>query len=191
MNIDLTKFLIFNVIDTCSIENILSSSTLYRATINAGCRFCYTKFVEYEMLFKPRKSISIESQQIRDILRQETSKKIFECYSLSIDDLQDVEILEQRKKLGKGELSSIAYARKINQSFMTDDQKAKKLGVIVLGKDKVHTTPHLLGWLFYNRVLIDADFLIIINEHEKCNRPLSQFFKDTYEESLRLKMLGL
>ncbi|MDR3059115.1 MAG: hypothetical protein LBU84_13370 [Prevotella sp.] len=191
MDIDITKFLIFNVIDTCSIENVLSSSTLYRATINAGCRFCYTKYVEYEMLYKPRKKVSIESQAIREKLIAETSSQIFECHNLSIDDLQDVEILEQRKKIGKGELSSIAYARKINQSFMTDDQRAKILGIEILGKTKTYTTPHLLGWLFYTRELIDSDFHQIIEEHEKCNRPLSEFFKLAYHESLRLKMLGV
>lgn len=34
-----------------------------------------------------------------------------------------VEALENRKKLGKGELSSSAFAMKIGQAVITDDQK--------------------------------------------------------------------
>ena len=43
----------------------------------------------------------------RQQLREETRKKRFRCEHLSISDLQEIEILENRKKLGKGELSSI------------------------------------------------------------------------------------
>lgn len=186
MNIDITDFKRFNVIDTCAIDNILSSDTLYRAIKSTNCSFCYTKFVEYEMLFKARKSINSKSKELQNRLKNETKAKRFECHNLSIDDLQEVEILEQRKKLGGGELSSIAFAKKINQCFMTDDSKARKLGISVLGKERVQTTPHLVGWLFYIRELIDSDFSIIIKEHKEYNRPLSKFFEKAYLESLRI-----
>lgn len=189
MNIDITKFQKLNIIDTCSIDNLLSSETLYRAAKNANCNFCYTKFVEYEMLYKSRKSISENSQKLQRKLKEETISKKFECHSLSINDLQEIEILEKRKKLGGGELSSIAFAKKINQCFMTDDSQARKLGQSVLGNNRVQTTPHLLGWLFYIRDLIDSDFLTIIEEHESFLRPLSKYFKEAYHESLRIKSM--
>lgn len=189
MDIDITSFNKLNVIDTCAIDNLLSSITLYTASINANCKFCYTKFVEYEMFYKQRKESSNQSIKLQSLLRKETKLNRIECHDLSIDDLQDIEIMEKRKMLGKGELSSIAFARKINQSFMTDDQGARKLASIILGKLKVQTTPHLLGWLLYKRELIDTDFGTVIQEHEANNRTLSRFFKDVYEESSRIRIL--
>lgn len=186
MNIDITEFNKINVIDTCAIDNLLSSATLYRAAKSSNCNFCYTKFVEYEMLYKSRKNLNEKSQELQNKLIAETKAKRFECHSLSIDDLQEIEILEQRKRLGGGELSSIAFAKKINQCFMTDDSKARKLGISVLGNKKVQTTPHLIGWLFYIRELIDSDFSIIITEHQAYNRPLSKYFEEAYHESLRI-----
>lgn len=189
MNIDITDFEMINVIDTCAIDNLLSSEILYRAAMNAKCNFCYTKFVEYEMLYKPRKNLDAGSKQLQEKLKKETLSNKFECFSLSIDDLQEIEILEKRKKLGGGELSSIAFAKKINKCFMTDDSKARKLGISVLGNKRVQTTPHLVGWLFYKRDLIDSDFLILINEHQYYNRPLSKYFEEAYHESLRIKSI--
>ncbi len=190
MNIDITKFNKINVIDTCAIDNLLSSATLYRAARTSNCSFCYTKFVEYEMLYKSRKKLDEKSKELQQKLKDETTAKRFECHNLSIDDLQEIEILEQRKRLGGGELSSIAFAKKINQNFMTDDSKARKLGISVLGNKRVQTTPHLVGWLFYNRDLIDSDFSVIISEHQEYNRPLSQYFEEAYLESLRIRSMN-
>lgn len=190
MNIDITEFNTINVIDTCAIDNLLSSTTLYRSARSANCRFCYTKFVEYEMLFKSRRNLDEKSKELQQRLKDETSASRFECHNLSIDDLQEIEILEQRKRLGGGELSSIAFAKKINQNFMTDDSKARKLGVSVLGRKRVQTTPHLVGWLFYKRELIDSDFSVIVSEHQEFNRPLSKYFEQAYLESLRIKSMN-
>lgn len=108
---------------------------------------------------------------------------------MSIEDLQEIEILESRKKLGKGELSIIAFAKKINQGIMTDDQQARKLGESVLGKDRIQTTPQLLGWFFYNRILIDSELDVICYEHTSKKRPLEKFFREVYHESLRIKLM--
>jgi len=190
MNIDITEFNKINVIDTCAIDNLLSSATLYRAARSSNCSFCYTKFVEYEMLYKSRRILDDKSKELQQKLKDETSARRFECHNLSIDDLQEIEILEKRKRLGGGELSSIAFAKKINQNFMTDDSKARKLGISILGKKRVQTTPHLVGWLFYNRELIDSDFSVIISEHLAFNRPLSQYFEEAYHESLRIRSMN-
>lgn len=189
MNIDITEFQKINVIDSCSIDNLLSSPTLYRAAKSSNCSFCYTKFVEYEVLYKIRKNLDEKAKRLQQKLKDETEAKRFECHNLSIDDLQEIEILEQRKRLGSGELSSIAFAKKINQTFMTDDKGARKLGISVLGNKRVQTTPHLIGWLFYIRELIDSDFSLIIAEHKEYNRPLSKYFEEAYYESLRIKSM--
>lgn len=189
MNIDIRTINKFSVIDTCSIQNILSSSILNSAVINNGFSFCVTKFVEYEMLHKQSSAPSDAENEIKIIYRQEVAKGKFECHNLSIEDLQEIEILESRKKLGKGELSIIAFAKKINQGIMTDDQQARKLGESVLGKDRIQTTPQLLGWFFYNRILIDSELDVICYEHTSKKRPLEKFFREVYHESLRIKLM--
>ena len=104
---------------------------------------------------------------------------------MSISDLQEIEILENRKKLGKGELSSIAFARKTQLAFMTDDVKARKLGEAVLGVSKTLTTPRLLGWLYFNRILTDSDHKTIIEEHKTQGRGMSEYYQEIYEEAMR------
>ena len=141
------------------------------------------------MFFKERKKHDSRSLHLQSRLIRETELRHFECHPLSIDDLQDIEIMEQRKKLGKGELSSIAFAKKINQSFMSDDQGARKLATVILGSHRVQTTPHLLGWLFYNRSLIDSDFTEIVKEHETNNRTLTKFLEKAYHEGLRIRAM--
>jgi len=112
---------------------------------------------------------------------------------ISIDDLQEIEILNNRKRLGKGELSSIVFAKKTMQAFLTDDKKARSLGRSVLGSEYVQTTPHLVGYCFYKRYLVDSDFTVLIEEHKASLSgswgDLSEFFKLAYEESLRITLM--
>ena len=131
-----------------------------------------------------KKETSIIIQQ-RQLLRDETRKNRFRCEHLSISDLQEIEILENRKKLGKGELSSIAFARKTRLAFMMDDVKARKLGEFVLGEMKTLTTPRLLGWLYINRILTDSDHAVIIKEHETQKRNMSTQYNQIYQEAMR------
>jgi hypothetical protein len=101
----------------------------------------------YECLHKARKEWKKEDARLQERLRVARGKGQFKSYSLSIGDLQDVAILEQRKRRSKGELASIACARRVNLPFQTDDQGARKLASAVLGPERVQTTPHVLGWL--------------------------------------------
>ena len=175
----------FSVIDTCAILNLLSSDRFYNVVISENFQFCYTSFVEYEALYKRVKTVTPEIINQRAKLQLETAKKRFRCERLSIDDLQEVKILESRKKLGKGELSSIAFAKKINLPFMTDDKKAQKLGEDILGKDNVLTSPRVLGWLYFNRILIDSDHKLIIAEHTKNGRKMTNVYNSIYNEAIR------
>jgi len=50
-------------------------------------------------------------------------------WSCGIEDLQSISVLESRKCLGEGELSSIAFAMKIRLAVITDDRKALELAV--------------------------------------------------------------
>ncbi|HWV66724.1 hypothetical protein, partial [Chitinophaga sp.] len=123
----------------------------------------------------------------------EIATQRFTNCDITIDDLQEIEILQNRKNLGKGELSSIVFAKKTRQAFLTDDKKARVLAQKVLGNEFVQTTPHLVGFCFYKRYLVDSDFNLLIAEHQASLTSswgdLSRFFKEAYEESLRIGLI--
>jgi hypothetical protein len=113
---------------------------------------------------------------------------------VDVEDLQDVEILQNRKRLSLGELSSIAFANKTKQAFLTDDQKARRLAERVLQPDHVQTIPHLFGWLLFTGALQDSDKDCVIGEHAAMKRPLGRFFEEMYlsalEQRLKSKLCG-
>lgn len=187
MAIDPSKFHPINVADTCSVWNILSSLRLNAAAKEARCDFCVTSFVQYECLIKPRRSILPNEQALMDRLRAEQRRGAFQAHSCSIEDLQAIEHLEKRKKLGKGELSSIAFAMKIRQGFITDDKQAWKLA-----KDSGHpyaqTTPHLFSWLIFTGRLGDSDKDMVIAQHEEAGRHIARHLYEAYEIALKCRL---
>lgn len=193
MNFDISILLRHNVIDCCSVWNILTSNRIYSASMEAGFNFLFSNYVEYECLYKKRTGTNINDLRLK--LKKEMEKKKINCFKLSIDDLQEIAALEERKRLGIGELSSIALAKKLNQTFLTDDKKARELGEIILGKHKVQTTPRIVGVFFYHRFLIDSDISVIIDEHQSSLTSkwgdLTRFFNDMYQESLRRRSMEM
>lgn len=189
MNIDITNCNKANVVDSCSLWNILSSLVVYSVILENRFSFSITKFVEYECLYKKRTMTNAKETDLQNHLRTEIRKGNVACHNLTIEDLQEDSILEYRKTIGIGELSSIAFAKKVAISFLTDDQKARKIGKEVLGNSFVQTTPLVLGWLFYNNLLSDGDIEAIIKSHNDHNRPLEKYFREAHAESLRLKYL--
>ncbi|WP_265949792.1 hypothetical protein [Dechloromonas sp. A34] len=146
-----------------------------------------TSFVQYECLIKPRTTILPSEQILIERLRAEQQRGAFRAHSCSIDDLQAIEILEKRNKLGKGELSSIAFAMKIHQGFITDDMKAWRLA-----KDAGHpysqTTPHLFSWLIFTGRLGDSDKDIVISQHVEAGRHIAQHLQTAYEMALQCRL---
>ena len=187
MPIDPSKFHRINVADTCSVWNVLSSVRLYNASKEASCDFCITDFVRYECLVKPRTTPNAAEQALIGRLTREQSRGAFKAHACSIDDLQVVELLERRKKLGKGELSSIAFAMKIRQAVITDDQKARKLAEAA-GHPLVQTTPHLFSWLIFTGRLGDSDKALVIQQHEEMDQDLTPHFERAYEMALVCKL---
>ena len=187
MAIDPSKFHPINVADTCSVWNILSSPRLNAAAREARCDFCVTSFVQYECLIKPRKSILPTEQTLMDRLQGEQRRGAFLAHSCSIEDLQSIQLLEKRKKLGKGELSSIAFAMKIRQGFITDDRQACQLA-----KDSGHpyaqTTPHLFSWLIFTGRLGDSDKDVVIAQHLEAGRHIARHLQTAYEMALQCRL---
>lgn len=184
MTIDPSQFQKLNVADTCAVWNILASQRLYKAATEAGCSFCCTNFVHYECLHKPRKDYTSADIELKSRLRGAIQEGKFKSYHLDLEDLQEIDILQKRKNLGKGELASIAFAKKTSQAFLTDDKKARKLAEQVMTRQFVQTTPHLVGWLFFTFFLGDSDLKPMIEEHKKYDRPLAQYFDDMYNRAL-------
>lgn len=180
-----------NIVDTCSIWNILSSQRLYRAALDAGVVFTCTGVVEYECLHKPHKStLTLEQNILRTRLNTAKQQRSFLVFSLDVEDLQTVDLLEKRKRLGKGELSSIAFAQKTHQAMLTDDQKAHRLANELLQNPGAQTTPHLFGWLFFTNRLSDGDKAFVIEEHNRMHRPLAPHFETNYIEACRCRCMA-
>ena len=190
MAIDPSNFQLYNISDTCAVWNVLSSRTLYGRAREAGVRFICTKFVIYECLFKPRKEVKATDEKLQSRLQAAQIESDFTSYPLDISDLQTVALLENRKRLGKGELSSIAFSLKTRQAFLTDDQKARRFSRDILHESATQTTPHLFGWLFFQNQLIDADKETILREHREMKRPLCKYFEQAYLEACRCRLMA-
>ena len=187
MAIDPSKFHPINVADTCSVWNVLSSARLHSAAKEARCEFCITSFVRYECLTKQRKAPTQAEIELMRRLTQEQTRGGFAAHSCDIGDLQAIKLLESRKKLGKGELSSIAFAMKIGQAVITDDMKARKLAEDS-GHALTQTTSHLFSWLIFNGRLGDSDKPTVIAQHESMERPLAPHLQTAYELALQCRL---
>jgi hypothetical protein len=190
MAIDVSNFHLNNITDTCAVWNVLSSRRLFRASLDAGVVYVCTDVVVYECLLKPREITKDSDTELRSRFKDARESGSISVFSLSVDDLQVVELLEQRKRLGKGELSSIAFALKTRQAVLTDDQKARGLAASVLIGPGAQTTPHLLGWLFFHNHLSDSEKDVIVIEHVQLGRPLKKFFEEAYLEACRCRLMA-
>ena len=191
MAIDPSKFHLINVADTCSVWNVLSSTTMYAAAKEARCDFCITGFVRYECLSKPRRKTPTAAEaELMRRLAQEQGRGGFVAHSCDIDDLQAIKLLESRKRLGKGELSSIAFAMKIGQAVITDDMKARKLAEEAR-HSYIQTTPHLFSWLIFSGRLGDSDKATVLAQHRDMDRPLAPHLESAYELALKCRLNAL
>jgi predicted nucleic acid-binding protein len=186
--IDPSKFEKLNVADTCSIWNVLASRVLHGAAKSVQVSFCLTEFVRYECLLKPGRDWP-ERPELQNRLRREIQTGSVMPCRIEIEDLQDVGILESRKRVSKGELSSIVFAKKSQQAFMTDDKKAANLARTIVPTDKVQSTPHLLAWLFYTGRLQDSDKDLIVSELTGLSRNLQPHLDNAYFEALRCRLM--
>jgi hypothetical protein len=106
MAIDPSQFRTTNVADTCGVWNVLSSSRLSGAAVLAKCHFVITAFVNYECLHKPRRTDTPSDLELKSRLVRAQSEGRFRPYACELEDLQTVTLLQNRKRLGKGELWS-------------------------------------------------------------------------------------
>lgn len=179
---DPATFISANVLDTCAVWNLVSSSRLHAAAREAGLATCITRFVEYECFVKPRTKNTPADAALVARAREAVAAKQITVHALDIEDLQDLEVLRARKALGRGELSSIVFAKKVQIAVMSDDRKATLLAREVFASPaRASTTPRLLGWLlFYDRLSL-TDVEVVVNEHQQVSRPLEAHFRAMVE----------
>ena len=189
MTIDITNCNKINVTDSCALWNILSSPTFYAVLEDQHFTFSCTDFVVYECLYRSRTTISSDEAQLQQLAKTRLAQQKISSHPLTIEDLQDEQILAYRRKLGRGELSSIAFAKKTGLCFLTDDRQARSLGCAILGRERVQTTPLLLGWLLFHGHLSDQDLEPIISDHKRYGRPLEKYFREVHAEAWRIKLM--
>lgn len=188
MAVDPRRFDRTNVTDTCAVWNVLSSQRLYGSALDARCYFACTGYVVYECLKKTRKASSAADESLKERLCREQERGRFQEFHVTLDEFLEVVELDRGRKLGSGELSSLAFARKHRQAFLTDDQKARRFAGEVWQEGVVQTTPQMLGWLFYTGRLFDADIARIVGEHEEAGRALGRYFREMYERALECRL---
>jgi hypothetical protein len=123
-------------------------------------------------------------------MRAEVQNQTIRCCDIELEDLQDVAVLERRKKLSKGELSSMIFAKKTAQAFMTDDIKAAKFAGNIMPSDQIQSIPHLLSWLFFSGKLQDSDKDKIVAELQQFGRNLQPHIDGAYVEALRCRLMN-
>ncbi|WNG50898.1 hypothetical protein F0U60_47300 [Archangium minus] len=179
-------FVDINVIDTCALWNLLSSETLFRRS--RACKHTYitTQTVLYECFIKPRSTPATPAQSaLQDRLNSHLETGAIGKIPISIDDLHEVSKLSN--KLGQGELSCAAAARKISKAVMTDN-KRDFLAIASLVDGRLQTTPRLLGWLVLRDFLGDAEVGVIIAEHEAFDGPLGKWYQKAYLEACEKRL---
>ncbi len=117
-------------------------------------------------------------------LRRVERRREIEHFSCDIDALELISLLESRRRLGKGELSSIALAMKMHQAVITDDMKARKLAEEA-GLALTQTTAHLFSWLIFTKRLGDADKTTVVAQHQDMGQHLAPHLEKAYELALQ------
>ena len=184
----LAVFNLYNVVDTCSLWNLLGSPLLYRVARTVKISICSTRFVRYECLFKPGahdpSRITLQGR-----LRSCTQNKEIDFCDIELEDLQEVASLEKRLAISKGELSSIAFAKRTGQAFLSDDRQAKRLAKSVLPETAIQDIPHLCGWLCINDFLHESDQDTIRGELRVVQRFLDPHIGKAFLGALEFRLM--
>lgn len=184
MSFNPLNFGTYCVADTCAVWNLLSSKTLWLTSIGAKFFVCIPQYVMYECRSKRRTDKPAAkreaerelSARLDDALRQDR----IPIYPIELDDLLEIEVLEKRKKLGKGELAAMVLAKKTRQAFLTDDQEAREIAGATYIDMQVQTTPHLLGFLVFHSHLTVAQVDAVVIEHEELGGNLKPYFREVH-----------
>lgn len=184
-----STFKLLNVADTCALWNVLASPLLYRNARAVGMSMSSTQFVRYECLHK-RGTNSPEWNELRKRLRDRIAAGEIIFCDIELEDLQEVASLEGRLAISKGELSSIAWAKRTGQSFFSDDIKAKRLAKSVIDDESVQDTPHLCAWLCIQGSIHEHDEGQIRADLKSLNRFLDPHISNAFRSALEIRLMN-
>lgn len=144
--------------------------------------------VQYECL---RKSTTNAAHlNLRKRLEDAISDGRVGVYGVDLEDVQQIDLLLHRHRLGRGELSCIAFAKRTGISVLVDERRGTKLARQVLGADnRAQGTPRLLGWLLFMNHLGLESVDAVIEEHVSAGRPLAHWYREMAEWIRRIKSL--
>ena len=155
-----------NVTDTCAVWHLIGSATLFDTARRTNVSFVITNTVFYECFI------------IRRI-------------DLPIDDLQDLLALARQlgldKRLGQGEISCAALARRWGAAVLTDNRRDFR-AIFQLVDGRLQTTPRLLGWLYLDEHFTDRDVEDVVSEHRECGGQMSDVYKRAYYEACEKRL---
>lgn len=156
--------------------------TFFYTAISPKVSFICTYHVLHECLYKQRTNKNENNTILQSCFWNLLNEGTISLLELSIADLQEPKILNIRKGIGLGELSTLAGARKTNQAFLSDDDNACKLVLKfkLLPHEFVQTTPLLFGWLAFTEKISDPDKDRIIEDHKSKGRNLSERLEEAY-----------
>ena len=176
-----------NVTDTCAVWNLVGAATLFRTALRQRLSFAITNTVFYECFIKSRgKRPSAGLTRLRGRLRQHLQRGQVVQVDATIEDLQEVMAMARRRglvtRLGYGEVSCIAAARRLRQAVLTDNKRDFR-AIEELIDGVLQTTPRLLGWLYLEEQLTDGDIEAIIVEHTHSGGQMTRVYKQAYREA--------
>ena len=186
------SFRLVNVTDTCAIWNLVGSMTLFNTARRVKVSFVITNTVFYECFIKSKgQAPSAEHQNLRDRLRMHIRQDNVSRIDLTIDDLQDLITLARQhgfdKRLGHGEISCAALARRLRTAVLTDN-KRDFVAVKELADGNLQTTPRLLGWLYLDSHLTDPDVASVLAEHRESGGRMSCVYEQAYREACEKRL---
>jgi hypothetical protein len=184
-----STFKLLNVADTCALWNVLASPLLYRTARAAGISMSATQFVRYECLHK-RGANSPEWNELRKRLRERIAGGEIVFCDIELEDLQEVASLEGRLAISKGELSSIAWAKRTGQSFFSDDKKAKRLAKSAIHDASIQDTPHLCAWLCIQGNIHEHDEGQIRADLKSLGRFLDPHISNAFRSALEIRLMN-
>ena len=186
------KFISVKVTDTCAIWHLVGSRTLFRAARQVTVSFAITSTVYYECFIKSRgRKPTAKREEMRKRLRTYIEQDQVNRMTLGIDDLQDIITLARQrgcdKRLGQGELSCAALARKMGKAVLTDNKRDFS-AIDRLADDRRQTTPRLLAWLYVKGHVTDADVEDVRREHQKSGGQVCKIYKQAYYEACEKRL---
>ena len=181
-----------NVTDTCAIWNLIGSSTLFRVARQRNMSFVITNTVYYECFTKSKgRPASERHRRLRGRLAKHIQRNDVNQMDLTIDDLQDAintaRQYDADRRLGYGEISCAALARRLRQAVLTDNKRDFRV-IAKLVDGLLQTTARLLGWLYLHGHLTDGDVGDVIRQHGDSGGHMSRVYECAHREACQMRL---